>query len=111
MVEDSDPRTGDFEMDEYVERYRRFRERFVALASPVLARHYERMNGPALIAAGTAARAADAGIERETAERAHRHHQRLVAAYEAGDLAVAKETVERHVSEAREFARNYLDSV
>lgn len=108
MAEEGDPSRDGFAMDEYVEHYRRFRERLVALASPVLARHYESMNGPALIAVGTAARAAAAGVEREAAERAHRHHQRLLTAYEAGDLGLARATVERHVEEAREFAGRHL---
>ena len=42
---------------------------------------------------------------------AYRHHCKLLAAYEAGDIEGAIRTIRRHIDARSEFTRRYMESI
>jgi 4-nitrophenol 2-monooxygenase / 4-nitrocatechol 4-monooxygenase, reductase component len=109
---DEDGSAAQLDVEEQVKRYREFHDFFVSLAGSFsLVDAHRRVDTAAMIMSVTGDRAvAQHAIER-AAERAYRHHRRLLDAYEAGDLDAAIETIRGHIDESLVFTRRYVESV
>jgi flavin reductase (DIM6/NTAB) family NADH-FMN oxidoreductase RutF/DNA-binding GntR family transcriptional regulator len=112
LMEATRPAPDDaFKMREYVSRYSAFHEQMVRLAeSPSLLDAYRRVNAPMMITRLTSHRAGEERAERKAAKGAFRHHVELVAAYEAGDLELARRTITHHMETALKFTARYMDA-
>ena len=77
-------------MSEHLKKYAAFHEYFVGLAgSPALVDAHRRVNAAAMILSVTGKRAVAQHAYADAAASAYRHHMKLLAAYEAGDLEAA----------------------
>ena len=114
-VESTRPDTDDpaaFDMSEHIDKYAAFHEHFVGLSgSPALVDAHRRVNAAAMILSVTGRRAVAQHAYADAAASAYRHHMRLLAAYEAGDLDAAIRTIRRHIDGSLEFTRLYMESV
>jgi flavin reductase (DIM6/NTAB) family NADH-FMN oxidoreductase RutF len=100
-----------FDMRRHVARYSAFHEHIVGMAeSGLLVDAYRRVNVPMMIMQLTGRRAAEERVERRAAEVAFRHHDELVRAYEAGDVAGAQRTIARHIEQSIVYTRRYMDA-
>ena len=115
-VESTRPAPADdpaaFDMSEHLKKYAAFHEYFVGLAgSPALVDAHRRVNAAAMILSVTGKRAVAQHAYADAASSAYRHHAKLLAAYEAGDLEAAVRTIRRHIDGSLEFTRLYMESV
>jgi 4-nitrophenol 2-monooxygenase / 4-nitrocatechol 4-monooxygenase, reductase component len=115
-VESTRPAPADdpaaFDMSEHLTKYAAFHEYFVGLAgSPALVDAHRRVNAAAMILSVTGKRAVAQHAYADAAASAYRHHMKLLAAYEAGDLEAAIRTIRRHIDGSLEFTRLYMESV
>jgi flavin reductase (DIM6/NTAB) family NADH-FMN oxidoreductase RutF/DNA-binding FadR family transcriptional regulator len=115
-VESTRPAPADdpaaFDMSEHLKKYAAFHEYFVGLAgSPALVDAHRRVNAAAMILSVTGKRAVAQHAYADAAASAYRHHAKLLAAYEAGDLDAAVRTIRRHIDGSLEFTRLYMESV
>jgi len=101
------------EVNSHLQNYSAFHEFFVGLAgSAALVDAHRRVNTAAMIMSVTRQRGADSDRAlAAAAEAAYKHHMALLAAYEAGDLAAASATIQRHIDDAVVFTRRQLESV
>jgi flavin reductase (DIM6/NTAB) family NADH-FMN oxidoreductase RutF/DNA-binding GntR family transcriptional regulator len=115
-VESTRPAPADdraaFDMNEHLKKYAAFHEYFVGLAgSRALVDAHRRVNAAAMILSVTGKRAVAQQAYADAAASAYRHHAKLLAAYEAGDLEAAVRTIRRHIDGSLEFTRRYMESV
>ena len=109
-VEATEPE-ADFDIDRHLARYARFHEHFVGLAgTAALVDLHRRVNTAAMIMSITGERAIGADTYKRAAQRAYRHHLRLLEAYEAGDLEAAIAVIRRHIDEALVFTRRHIEA-
>jgi flavin reductase (DIM6/NTAB) family NADH-FMN oxidoreductase RutF/DNA-binding GntR family transcriptional regulator len=107
---DGDPAA--FDMRAHIQKYAAFHEYFVGLAgSPALVDAHRRVDAAAMILSVTGKRAVAQHAYADAAGSAYRHHGKLLAAYEAGDLEAAIRTIRHHIDGALEFTRRYMESV
>jgi DNA-binding GntR family transcriptional regulator len=59
----------------------------------------------------TGERALGADGYKVAAESAHRHHARLLEAFEAGDLPAATAVINHHIDESLGFTRRHMEAV
>lgn len=104
--------TEPFDIGTHLGKYGAFHEHFVGLAgSPALVDAHRRVNTAAMIMAVTGERVIGTDSYRVAAESAYRHHAKVLAAYEAGDLVRATELINRHIDDAVEFTRRHMEAV
>jgi flavin reductase (DIM6/NTAB) family NADH-FMN oxidoreductase RutF/DNA-binding FadR family transcriptional regulator len=97
--------------DAYLPKYLAFHEAIVGLAgSPALVEAYRRANAPAMIINMTAARLAQAGVDREATEVSDAHHRSLVDAYASGNLAEANRAILAHIDYSMLMCRQFMDA-
>jgi flavin reductase (DIM6/NTAB) family NADH-FMN oxidoreductase RutF/DNA-binding FadR family transcriptional regulator len=101
-----------FDITEHLGKYAGFHEYFVGLAkSPALVDAHRRVNTAAMITSVTGQRAVGQAGLKVAAESAHRHHVRLLEAFEAGDLARATSVINRHIDESLVFSRRHMEAL
>ena len=101
-----------FDIDTHLAKYGGFHEYYVGLpGSPALVDSHRRVNTAAMIMSLTGERAVGEDGYRIAAESAFRHHERLLAAYEAGDLDRAIDVISHHIDEALVFTRRHMEAV
>ena len=101
-----------FDIHAHLAKYGGFHEYFVGLvASPALVDAHRRVNTAAMIMSVTGENAVGADAYKLAAESAYRHHQRLLEAYEAGDLNRANDVISRHIDDSIVFTRRHMEAV
>jgi flavin reductase (DIM6/NTAB) family NADH-FMN oxidoreductase RutF/DNA-binding FadR family transcriptional regulator len=97
--------------DAYLPAYLAFHEAVVGLAgSPALVEAYRRVNAPAMIINMTAARLAEAGVDREATIVSDGHHRALMDAYAVGNLAEATRAILAHIDYSMLMTRQFMDA-
>ena len=111
-VELTRPSPGDaFDITHYQEVWARFRRHFIGLVgSEALVDLHRRANTAAMILTATSSRADGPEAHRVAAESGYQFNLRLLAAYEAGDMAAAISVIREHVDDVLMFASRYIEA-
>ena len=111
-VEATKPADEGFDIGSHLAKYQGFHEYFVGLAgSPALVDAHRRVNTAAMIMSVTGARAMGEDGYRIAAKSAYRHHQRLLEAFETGNLPAAIAAIRQHIDDSLDFTRRHIEAV
>ena len=101
-----------FDIDSLLSKYGEFHEYYVGLAdSRALVDAHRRVNTAAMIMSVTGQHAVGEDGYGVAAERAYRHHVRLLEAYDAGDLTIAIGVIDHHIDDSIIFTRRHMEAV